>query len=149
MVQLLAGIISLRRVLEANPGRSHGSADTLPLRHIYHVIIPVHRVRVTSQVSSGNVTMLSQKRPPWATMAKSTIVFVTLYVQSIKCIKWRVRTKFMFGLLRILIFSPVGQFGNDFVTCVNHCRIHCSLFQWKGSLKGRVRIHYKDIILPV
>ena len=33
MVQLLAGIISLRRVLEANPGRSHGSADTLPLRH--------------------------------------------------------------------------------------------------------------------
>ena len=33
MVQLLAGIISLRRVLKANPGRSHGSADTLPLRH--------------------------------------------------------------------------------------------------------------------
>ena len=33
MVQLLAGIISLRRVLEANPGRSHGSVDTLPLRH--------------------------------------------------------------------------------------------------------------------
>ena len=33
MVQLLAGIISLRRVLEANPGRSHGSADTLRLRH--------------------------------------------------------------------------------------------------------------------
>ena len=33
MVQLLARIISLRRVLEANPGRSHGSADTLPLRH--------------------------------------------------------------------------------------------------------------------
>ena len=33
MVQLLAGIISLRRVLEANPGRSYGSADTLPLRH--------------------------------------------------------------------------------------------------------------------
>ena len=33
MVQLLAGIISLRRVLEANPGRLHGSADTLPLRH--------------------------------------------------------------------------------------------------------------------
>ena len=33
MVQLLAGIISLRRVLEANPGRSRGSADTLPLRH--------------------------------------------------------------------------------------------------------------------
>ena len=32
MVQLLARIISLRRVLEANPGRSHGSADTLPLR---------------------------------------------------------------------------------------------------------------------
>ena len=33
MVQLLAGIISLRRVLEANPGRSHCNADTLPLRH--------------------------------------------------------------------------------------------------------------------
>ena len=33
MVQLLAGIISLRRVLEANPGCSHGSADTLLLRH--------------------------------------------------------------------------------------------------------------------
>ena len=33
VVQLLAGIISLRRVPEANPGRSHGSADTLPLRH--------------------------------------------------------------------------------------------------------------------
>ena len=33
MVQLLAGIISLKRVLEANPGRSHGSADTLPLGH--------------------------------------------------------------------------------------------------------------------
>ena len=33
MVQLLAGIISLRRVLEAKPGRSHGSTDTLPLRH--------------------------------------------------------------------------------------------------------------------
>ena len=33
MVQLLARIISLRRVLEANPGRSHDSADTLPLRH--------------------------------------------------------------------------------------------------------------------
>ena len=33
MVQFLAGIISLRRVLEANPGRSHDRADTLPLRH--------------------------------------------------------------------------------------------------------------------
>ena len=33
MVQLLAGIISLRRVRGPNPGRSHGSADTLPLRH--------------------------------------------------------------------------------------------------------------------
>ena len=30
---ILAGNISLRRVLETNPGRSHGSADTLPLRH--------------------------------------------------------------------------------------------------------------------
>ena len=38
MVQLLAGIISLRRVLEANPGRSHGSADTLPLRHSANLI---------------------------------------------------------------------------------------------------------------
>ena len=33
MIQLLAGIISLRRVLEANPGHSHGSADSLPLCH--------------------------------------------------------------------------------------------------------------------
>ena len=33
MVQLLVRIISLRRVLEGNPSRSHGSADTLPLRH--------------------------------------------------------------------------------------------------------------------
>ena len=33
MVQLLARIISLRRVRGPNPGRSHGSADTLPLRH--------------------------------------------------------------------------------------------------------------------
>ena len=32
MVQLLAGIISLRRVREANPGPSHSSADTLPLQ---------------------------------------------------------------------------------------------------------------------
>ena len=38
MVQLLAEIISLRRVLEANPGRSHGSADTLPLRHSANII---------------------------------------------------------------------------------------------------------------
>ena len=33
MVQLLAGINSLRRVRGRNPGRSHGSVDTLPLRH--------------------------------------------------------------------------------------------------------------------
>ena len=33
MVQLLAGIISLRRVRGPNPGRSHGSADPIPLRH--------------------------------------------------------------------------------------------------------------------
>ena len=32
VVQLLAGIISLRRVRGPNPGRSHGSAHTLPLR---------------------------------------------------------------------------------------------------------------------
>ena len=42
MVQLLAGIISLRRVLGANPARSHGSADTLPLRHSATLIkIPI------------------------------------------------------------------------------------------------------------
>ena len=34
MVQLLAGIISLRRVLEANPGRSHGSATAMPLSQL-------------------------------------------------------------------------------------------------------------------
>ena len=33
MVQLLAGIISLRRTQEANPGCSHGNSDRLPLRH--------------------------------------------------------------------------------------------------------------------
>ena len=33
MVQLLVGIISLKRVRGPNPGRSHGSADTLPLHH--------------------------------------------------------------------------------------------------------------------
>ena len=33
MVQLLAGIISLRQVRGPKPGPSHGSADTLPLRH--------------------------------------------------------------------------------------------------------------------
>ena len=33
MAQLLGGIISLRRVRGPNPGRSHGSADTLPLHH--------------------------------------------------------------------------------------------------------------------
>ena len=38
MVQLLARIISLRRVLEANPGRLHGSADTLPLRHSANIM---------------------------------------------------------------------------------------------------------------
>ena len=38
MVQLLAGIISLRQVREANPGRSHGSADTLQLRHSANII---------------------------------------------------------------------------------------------------------------
>ena len=37
MVQLLARIISLRRVWEANPGRLHDSADTLPLRHSANV----------------------------------------------------------------------------------------------------------------
>ena len=42
MVQLLAGIISLRRVLEANPGRSHGSADTLPLRHSANYLLCRH-----------------------------------------------------------------------------------------------------------
>ena len=45
MVQLLAGIISLRRALEANPGRSHGSADTLPLRHSSN-LIPLQRLHV-------------------------------------------------------------------------------------------------------
>ena len=39
MVQFLAGIISLRRVRGPNPGRSHGSADTLPLRHSANIII--------------------------------------------------------------------------------------------------------------
>ena len=33
-------LVSLRRVLEANPGRSHGSADTLPLRHSANRSLP-------------------------------------------------------------------------------------------------------------
>ena len=32
-------LVSLRRVLEANPGRSHGGADTLPLRHSANLYI--------------------------------------------------------------------------------------------------------------
>ena len=39
MVQLLAGIISLRRALEANPGRSNGNADTLRLHHVSQSIV--------------------------------------------------------------------------------------------------------------
>ena len=35
--------------------------------------MPVPHVRVTSQINCGNVTLLSQKRPPLATMAKSAI----------------------------------------------------------------------------
>ena len=34
----VARIISLRRVLEPNSGRSHGSADTLPLRHSANIV---------------------------------------------------------------------------------------------------------------
>ena len=36
----------------------------------YDVTIPVFRVRMTSQINCGDVTMLGQKRPPLATMAK-------------------------------------------------------------------------------
>ena len=46
MVQLLVGIISLRRVREANPGRSHGSTDTLPLRR--SAIAIHHRISLSS-----------------------------------------------------------------------------------------------------
>ena len=39
----------------------------------YDVTMPVPHVRVTSQINSGDVTMLSQKRPPFVIMAISTI----------------------------------------------------------------------------
>ena len=48
MVQLLAGIISRG----PNPGRSHGSADTLPLRHSANFIIRIAYLIGVSQDSS-------------------------------------------------------------------------------------------------
>ena len=39
----------------------------------YDVTIPVFRVRMTSQINCGDVTMLGQKRPPLATMAKRAL----------------------------------------------------------------------------
>ena len=39
----------------------------------YDVTMPVPRVRMTSQINCDDVIMLSQKRPPWATMAKGAM----------------------------------------------------------------------------
>ena len=58
MVQLLAGIISLRWVLEANPGRSHSSADTLLLRHSANWVYDACRGATRNKLS--NVTMLKK-----------------------------------------------------------------------------------------
>ena len=39
----------------------------------YEVAMPVTHVRMTSQINCGDVTMLSQNRPPLATIVKSAI----------------------------------------------------------------------------
>ena len=70
MVQSLAGIISLRRVLEANPGRSHGSADILPLRHSANYIEWVLPNRTPGDLTMANLgSMDSGLAELWETLS--------------------------------------------------------------------------------
>ena len=55
------------RLLFTSEDRQFARAMTIDK---YDVTIPVFRVRMTSQINCGDVTMLGQKRPPLATMAK-------------------------------------------------------------------------------
>ena len=90
--------------------------------HEYDVTMLVPYVRVTSQNNCGDVTILSQKRPSLATMAKSAIddCFYIGIVRSWH-IKHRVRNKMIYSLPWITIFgSLLMRFANDLHSWLRH-----------------------------